>query len=393
MKCSNHYYGLSIIELKQLAYQFAQKIAIDYPPSWDENAMAGKHWYYCFMERHRNLSLRTPEQTSLSRVKAFCKENVRSFFTNLIEVCSATPFDEFSIWNMDETGFSTVPSKVGKVISLKGTKRVGHITSRKRGALVTMALAVNAAGNSIPPFFLFPRKNMQTIFLENASPGSIGLANGSGWMQQAEFMKCMEHFIKRSNASNSSPALLLLDNHASHLSIEALDMATENGVTLLSFPPHCSHRLQPLDVSIYGPVKTYYKSQCTAWMRNHVGNPLEIRHIPAIVESVLDLALTPKNIKAGFQASGICPYNPDIFTDSDFVQAELSDENAVVALFETNQTEEEQRRIIVGDHAIEVAAHEIVTTSVEPSLSYVLSEVGPLQAAIRKPKSSRGRSP
>lgn len=71
---------------------------------------------------------------------------------------------------MDETGFSTVPTKVGKVISQKCVKRVGTMTSQERGTLVKTALAVNALGNSIPPFFLFPRKNMQTIFLENASP-------------------------------------------------------------------------------------------------------------------------------------------------------------------------------------------------------------------------------
>jgi hypothetical protein len=30
---------------------------------------------------------------------------------------------------------------------------------------------------------------------------------------------------------------------------------------------------------------------------------------------------------SGFQASGICPYNPDIFTDEDFAPAQLTEEN------------------------------------------------------------------
>ncbi|XP_031632567.1 uncharacterized protein LOC116346566 [Contarinia nasturtii] len=38
--------------------------------------MAGKTWYYGFMLRHPSLSLRTPEQTSINRVRSFCKENV-----------------------------------------------------------------------------------------------------------------------------------------------------------------------------------------------------------------------------------------------------------------------------------------------------------------------------
>lgn len=300
---------------------------------------------------------------------------------------------------MDETGFSTVPSKVGKVIAVKDMKKVGQMTSQERGTMVTMALAANAAGNTIPPFFLFPRKNMQTTFLENASIGSVGFANESGWMKQDEFIKFIAHFIKHSNATKNSPKLLLLDNHSSHLSIGALDMAAENGVTLLSFPPHCSHRMQPLDVSVYGPVKAYYKSQCNAWMRNNVGKVLEIRHIPSLVETTLDLALVPRTIKSGFEATGICPFNPDIFVDSDFVQAEVSGENVSDASLELQQDEDEQRRIVVASDVPEPAAHETVSTSSEPSTSIsrasslcsLLSEIGPLQKGSPKKKSNRGR--
>lgn len=141
--------------------------------------------------------------------------------------------------------------------------------------------------------------------MDDASPGAVGYANESGWMCQPDFVKYMRHFIERSNSSLNNPTLLLIDNHCSHLSIEALDMAVENGVTLLSFPPHCSHKLQPLDVSVYGPVKTYYKSQCNAWQKTNANKVIEIRHITSLVRKTLDLALTPRNIKAGFQATGI----------------------------------------------------------------------------------------
>jgi hypothetical protein len=42
--------------------------------------------------------------------------------------------------------------------------------------------------------------------------------------------------------------LLFLNNHSSHLSCQALDLCKSNSVILLSFPPHCSHRPQPLDI-------------------------------------------------------------------------------------------------------------------------------------------------
>ncbi|XP_018399362.1 PREDICTED: uncharacterized protein LOC108777065, partial [Cyphomyrmex costatus] len=186
LNCAKHYYGISIVDLKLLAYQLATKLC-KCPDQWQKKRIAGKKWYYGFMARHPQLTLRTPQMTSFNRIKAFSKENVEHFFGNFLEILNKTSFNGMSIYNMDETGFSTVPTKAGLVISLKGVRRVGQAAAAERGSMITMALAVNAAGNSIPPFFLFPRKRMQATFMENSSPGSVGFANESGWMQQAEF--------------------------------------------------------------------------------------------------------------------------------------------------------------------------------------------------------------
>ena len=37
--------------------------------------------------------------------------------------------------------------------------------------------------------------------------------------------------------------------------------ALENQVILAYLPPHCSHVLQPLDMSIFGPTKTGYRRE------------------------------------------------------------------------------------------------------------------------------------
>lgn len=264
-----HYYGLSPNELCELASQLAKKLEIDRPSSWDRDGKANRKWYYRFMNRHPKLVLRTPEQTSLNRVKAFCKANADKFFVNLGKLIDEYGFNSNDIYNMDESGFSTVASKIGKVIALKGMRKVGKIEGAERGTMVTMALTVCANGNAIPPFFLFPRKNMQSTFMDNAADGAVGYANDSGWMCQPEFVRYMQHFINCVRPTVDRPVLLLMDNHTSHLSVEAIDLAVSNGVHILSFPPHCSHKMQPLDVSVFGPVKAYYKSKCSAWQKNN----------------------------------------------------------------------------------------------------------------------------
>lgn len=296
-------------------------------------------------------------------------------------------------------------------------KRVGQISSAERGTMITMALCVSAGGNKIPPMFLFPRKHLASTFLDNTLDQTLGIANESGWMKQDEFYEFMLHFIQFSGASLGNPQLLLLDNHASHLSVAALDAAMRNGVTILSFPPHCSHRLQPLDVSVFGPLKKYYSTECADWLKNNVGKALEIRHIAGLASKAIALALLPATIMSGFRITGICPFNRNAFTDADFVQASVSGENETAASIDKGLDEDDQTLIVLDNTTTFVAANEEVSTSepstsslsrtvslasVEPSTSSlsrtvsvtsVLEETRPLTPAKNQNKGKRGRKP
>lgn len=163
-----------------MAYQLANKLNVKYPSSWDANEKAGRKWYYLFMKRHQSLTLRTPEQTSIHRVKAFCKVNVDHFFNNFLALDDKYKFSARQIYNMDESGFATVPTKIGQVIALKGIRKVGSLEAAEKGTLMTLALTVSADGNSLPPFFVFPSKKMQSTYLDNTPDGTVGFANGSG---------------------------------------------------------------------------------------------------------------------------------------------------------------------------------------------------------------------
>jgi hypothetical protein len=99
-----------------------------------------------------------------------------------------------------------------------------------------MALAVSASGNSIPPFFVFPRKNCRGYFITNGPEGSTGSANKSGWKIGDDYLLFMEHFLKHTKVTKDRPVLHLLDNHQSHLAVKVLDLAKENGVVLFFFP-------------------------------------------------------------------------------------------------------------------------------------------------------------
>lgn len=260
----------------------------------------------------------------MARATAFNENNVNKFFDKLECVLGREKYRASSIWNLDETSVPTV-TKPSKIIATKGKRTVGSITSAERGTNVTLLVAVSASGSSIPPMFVFPRKKYSEHFVRDGPPDCIGVGNGSGWMTENDFNTFMSHFIKFVRPSKDSPILLVLDNHSSHLSVPALELAKNNYITMLSFPPHCSHRLQPLDVSVFGPFKKYLSTTQDGWMRSHPGKVMSIYDIPSIVRTALPLALNPQNIIKGFEKSGIYPFNKNIFLPSDFAPASVTD--------------------------------------------------------------------
>lgn len=157
-----------------------------------------------------------------------------------------------------------------------------------------------------------------------APPGTLGLAQPTGWMTGDMFLEVLKHFIKMTSSTRENPTLIIMDNHESHLTPAVLNHAKENGVTLLTIPPHTSHKLQALDVSVFGPFQNYYNSAADSWMYRNPGQTLTIYHVAELVGQAFEKAMTPTNIKSGFRKTGIFPLDRDIFTDEDFFTSEVT---------------------------------------------------------------------
>lgn len=306
-------FGLTRKAVQELAFNLAEKNGFSHNFN-REKKLAGQEWLDGFLQRNQDISLRTPEATSAARAQAFNKPQVSKFFEIYQRLIDTHNFEPQRIYNVDESGLTTV-QKPEKILATKGRKQIGCLTSAERGSNVTVVCCTNAIGSFIPPCMIFPRKNMKKELVDEAPTGTLGLAQESGWMNTDIFVKWLKHFKEHTKSSTDDPVLLICDGHASHKSIEALTFAKENGIHMLCLPPHCTHRMQPLDVSIYGPLKTYFHQEISKWLKNHPGRVVTHLQIGQLFNQAYGKTATVQNACSGFKNTGLWPINPDIFPD------------------------------------------------------------------------------
>ena len=109
------------------------------------------------------------------------------------------------------------------------------------------------------------------------------------------------------------------------MSLEAIELARENELHLVTFPLHCSYKLQPLDVSVFGPFKRIYSALCDAWLKSNPNKLISIYNVAEISGEAYARAFNIPNITSGFKATGIWPFTPLVFSDDEFLPASVTD--------------------------------------------------------------------
>ena len=108
LQAADLYYGLSPKEVRRFAFNCANSLHLKCPQTWSEKGMASADWFSHFLKRHPEMSIRKPQATSLARTTSFNTTTVNEFSDNLEIVMKRHKFEQKDIYNMDETGVTTV---------------------------------------------------------------------------------------------------------------------------------------------------------------------------------------------------------------------------------------------------------------------------------------------
>lgn len=323
----NMFYGLTKLETRRLAYEFADRNNIQHQFN-TATKLAGEKWLKKFCKDNK-FSVRSPEKCSLARASGFNKVQVDRFFNNLEELENKYKFPSKRVFNMDESGICTVVNKLPKVISPTGKRCVSKIVSAERGQLVTVVCCMSASGNFVPPAMIFPRQKMNPDLYRGAPEGTLPLYSESGYMNADLFLRWLQHFKDDTLPSKEHPVLLVLDNHVSHCTIEAIKFCRENYIHLLGLPPHTSHKLQPLDRTFFFPLKSAYADESNKWLSNNPGRVITQSLVAELFRKAYYRVCGPEKGVKGFECTGIKPRNRDVFTAEDFLPSTVTDQPQV----------------------------------------------------------------
>ena len=162
------------------------------------------------------------------------------------------------LYNSNETGITIVQHKHKKILGLKGKHHISSVQSAERGSLVTVVKCVSPNGQFIPPLLVFPIKNMKQELINGTPPGSIHACHPSGWIQSEISSQWFLHFISHTKLTKEDPVILVLDGHYSHTgNLEVITLARQNHIDIICLPPPSNHKMQPLDKTFMGSLKTF----------------------------------------------------------------------------------------------------------------------------------------
>jgi hypothetical protein len=163
---------------------------------------------------HPELTLCAAQGLEHTRAKGLCPQSVQSFYTNLEKLYAIHHYSPSRIWNCDESGAQAGRNSGGLVLARTGSKSFHTITPDEREWLSVLA-CINAAGDTIPNFYIFKEKRMRHNYIEKCEVGATMAMQKKAWMTSFIFSRWVSHFLtavnKRGGISSTHRHLLIMD--------------------------------------------------------------------------------------------------------------------------------------------------------------------------------------
>jgi hypothetical protein len=156
-------------------------------------------------------------------------------------------------------------------------KRVSMALQDGSHEWITVLACVCTDGQALPPALIFQKiSGLQSGWLEDVEAGkhkAFFSNTPSGWSNNDLGLAWLEQVFEHATLTKAWQRwqLLILDGHASHLTMDFIGFCNAHKTLLAVFYPHATHTLQPLDVVLFAPLAALYTLQLIQYLYNSQG--------------------------------------------------------------------------------------------------------------------------
>ena len=290
------------------------------------NDRPGNDWWLGFMRRWPKLVERKPQHLPANRATALTEGAVNAWILKVKMMVNEAGLGDLTteelaqrMWNCDETAFATdVASK--RVLARRGEKNVHETGGGSGREYITVLGCGSASGERLPPYVLYKGKNLWTTWTLGGPAGTYFNVSESGWMERPHFLEWFKKLFLPATSSilETGPVILFMDGHASHINLELIRLARDCGVVLFCLPSHTTHALQPLDVGVYGPLKSRWGKILKEYKMETCAAVVDKTEFSGLLKKLWEESFEAKHLKAGFRKAGLCPLTTENISKSSF---------------------------------------------------------------------------
>jgi hypothetical protein len=306
-----------------------------------------EQWVTRFINRHPDhLISRYSKGMTRQRHQADLGSKYSLYFKLLHQKIEEYNVQPHHMFNMDEKGFQL--GRVGRTKRIfskalwdqKGVRQALEDGSSK---WITVVACICSDGKALSPSLIFQGANgaVQSSWVDAIQAGEPPVfvtSSPTGWSNNDIGLAWLKQVFERETRRYASTGyrLLLLEGHASHVTMDFINYCHDKRILLAVLPPHSTHTLQPLDVGMFKPLSNAYSTELAEYLQDSQGllNLTKGDFFPLFWRSWTSV-FKPKLIKRSFEATGIHPANPEVVlkkfakeaSDSDSSQSVLPGED------------------------------------------------------------------
>lgn len=303
-------YPLRIQDLREAATVLLQQR--------DATGTIGINWPTNFVKRRPEIKAKFNRKYDYARALSEDSDKIQAWFRLVQNTREKYGILDEDIYNFDETGYMLGIATTTKVITAVDRAKPKQIQPGNR-EWVTAVECINSSGWCLPPMVIFKGKVHLSAWFENAEiPPEWRLAiSSNGWTTNELGLVWLKEVFQAHTITKvvGKYRLLVLDGHNSHSTPKFDKFCKDHDIITLCMPPHSSHLLQPLDVGCFSVLKRVYGSMVAENIRLGI-DYVDKAEMLSIHKAARLQALSPTNIRSGFRATGLVPFQPSTVLDT-----------------------------------------------------------------------------